>query len=122
MGNNFAFVRLYHLLLGISSLHHDTSTNFNLKCRAISGSFAGGAANNATLGPHLLMNYCIILVTPNYRVGAFGFLTLALPEYSGNMGLKDQQLALEWVNEHILAFGGNPNCMLCAYHLQTTNE
>ncbi|XP_055296943.1 juvenile hormone esterase-like [Sitodiplosis mosellana] len=69
------------------------------------GGFITGAAYD---GPHLLLNECVILVTLQYRLAIFGFLPLALPEYSGNMGLKDQQLALEWINQHISAFGGNP--------------
>lgn len=46
-------------------------------------------------------------VTFNYRLGALGFLSLGTPEYSGNMGLKDQLAALKWTNENIEYFGGN---------------
>lgn len=72
------------------------------------GSFEYGAGYDDLYGPHRILNKCVIFVTFNYRVGAFGFLALALDEYSGNMGMKDQQLAMEWTNEHISSFGGNP--------------
>jgi len=56
----------------------------------------------------------VVVVAPNYRLGAFGFLGhRALRGESlgtaGNYGLLDQRLALEWVRTHIAAFGGDPN-------------
>lgn len=69
------------------------------------GGFVDGFSDE--LGPDFMIEKCIILATMNYRVGSLGFLSLALPEYSGNMGLKDQQLALQWIHENIDAFGGN---------------
>lgn len=71
------------------------------------GYMSGGSSWH---GPELLLNEDVILVTINYRLGPFGFLSLDTPEYSGNMGLKDQLLALKWVNENIEFFGGNSSC------------
>jgi para-nitrobenzyl esterase len=53
-----------------------------------------------------------IIVTINYRLGLFGFFPLAnLTPY--NLGWIDQQLALQWVQENIPSFGGDPtNVML----------
>lgn len=48
----------------------------------------------------------IVCVTINYRVGADGFLCLG--DGNANRGLLDQVSALEWVQENIAAFGGDP--------------
>jgi carboxylesterase type B len=48
----------------------------------------------------------IVCVTINYRVGADGFLYLG--DGTTNLGLLDQVAALEWVQENIAAFGGDP--------------
>jgi carboxylesterase type B len=48
----------------------------------------------------------IVCVTINYRVGAEGFLHLG--EGNANRGLLDQVAALEWVQENVAAFGGDP--------------
>lgn len=69
------------------------------------GSFYEGSGK--WFGPELLMNEDVILVTINYRLGPFGFLSLNTAEYSGNNGLKDQLMALRWVNENIHNFGGD---------------
>lgn len=48
----------------------------------------------------------VVCVTINYRVGADGFLYL--DDGNANLGLLDQIAALEWVQENIAAFGGDP--------------
>jgi para-nitrobenzyl esterase len=48
----------------------------------------------------------VVFVTINYRVGAEGFLYLG--DGIANLGLLDQIAALEWVQENIAAFGGDP--------------
>ncbi|KAJ7278206.1 Alpha/Beta hydrolase protein [Mycena rebaudengoi] len=52
----------------------------------------------------------VIVVTPNYRVSAFGFLAGKEAAAAGitNLGLRDQIFALQWVQQHISAFGGDP--------------
>jgi para-nitrobenzyl esterase len=55
----------------------------------------------------------IVVVTINYRVNLFGFLSLpaldaeAGEPSSGNFGLMDQQAAMRWVKANIHAFGGD---------------
>lgn len=77
------------------------------------GGYAEGSGNDNFYGPDFFVENHVILVTFNYRVSIFGFLSLDLPEYSGNMGLKDQQLALKWIHKNIGHFNGdNENIMV----------
>ena len=52
----------------------------------------------------------MIGISFNYRVGALGFLPSALTAKEGllNLGLRDQQMCLEWVRDNAEAFGGDP--------------
>lgn len=97
------------LYLNVHTPNQDTCGTNSLPVIAwiYGGGFINGFSNDLLYGPDFLIEKCVIFVSMNYRLGAMGFLSLALPEYSGNLGLKDQQLALKWIYENIDAFGGN---------------
>ena len=79
------------------------------------GGFVAGDGSEPRYDGESLAQKGIVVVTVNYRLGVFGFLSL--PELSaespykasGNYGLLDQVAGLEWVKKNIAAFGGNPN-------------
>lgn len=72
----------------------------------------------------------ILFILEFFFLNALGFLCLPSVGIYGNAGLKDQQMALEWIYENIEQFGGDPNniCILgesagaASVHLQVLNE
>lgn len=74
----------------------------------------GSGSKEYYIGGKLAAEKDVVVVTFNYRLGPFGFLSL--PEFaeedpygsSGNYGLLDQVKALEWVSKNIAGFGGDP--------------
>ncbi|XP_034255175.1 juvenile hormone esterase-like [Thrips palmi] len=75
------------------------------------GAFKFGDGNADMLSPELFLEKDVLVVTINYRLGPFGFLTLGTEDAPGNAGLKDQALALRWTHENIRAFGGDPSAI-----------
>ncbi|KAF5299080.1 hypothetical protein FQR65_LT09438 [Abscondita terminalis] len=75
------------------------------------GAFMLGSGSSVMYGPNFLLTKDIVLVTINYRLGLLGFLNFEDVSLgvSGNMGLKDQVLALKWVRENISQFNGDPD-------------
>ncbi|XP_065202717.1 esterase E4-like [Planococcus citri] len=59
--------------------------------------------------PDFIMHHDIVYVTIGYRLHALGFLNLGLEECSGNQGLKDIIMGLEWIQSNIKFFNGDPN-------------
>jgi para-nitrobenzyl esterase len=78
------------------------------------GAFSMGSGSNPECpGGALPRKGNIVYVSMNYRLGPLGFLRLKeatggkIPS-TGNEGLQDQIAALQWVQENIPAFGGDP--------------
>jgi para-nitrobenzyl esterase len=79
--------------------------------------FHGGAYSNGSVtdplndGATLAAAQNVVVVTVNHRLNAFGYLYLARldPRFpdSGNLGQLDQILALQWVRDNIVNFGGD---------------
>ena len=71
------------------------------------GEFNKESSNLTAYSPKYLMDKEIIFVSMNYRLGVLSFFTTGDLVNPGNMGLKDQVIALKWVQKNIQAFGGD---------------
>jgi len=71
------------------------------------GNFARGSA--ADFDPDYLLDEEIVLVTLQYRLGMFGFLSTESEDAPGNYGMLDQVAGLQWVKKNIGAFSGDPD-------------
>ena len=77
------------------------------------GGFTNGHSFESTFDGSQFAREGVVVVTVGYRLGVFGFLNwepLLGTEYAGtaNNALSDLVTALEWVQENISAFGGDP--------------
>lgn len=73
------------------------------------GAFLKGAGSQVLYdGATLARRGDVVVVTANYRLGAFGFLALDDERFAANAGLLDQLAVLDWVAGNAGAFGGDP--------------
>ena len=78
------------------------------------GGFSTGSANEAGYdGENLSREGDVVVVSVNHRLNTFGFLDLSVYgdkyQYSANVGMMDIVDALEWIQDNIAAFGGDPD-------------
>ncbi|WP_432258369.1 carboxylesterase/lipase family protein [Cupriavidus sp. TMH.W2] len=71
------------------------------------GGNLGGAGSEDAFDGTRLAGKDVVLVTLNYRLGAFGFLSH--PTLGANFAVLDWVAALEWVRVNIVSFGGDPS-------------
>jgi para-nitrobenzyl esterase len=74
----------------------------------------GSSGEYPRQGERLVRRHGVVYVSLNYRLGALGWLDFraySTPErpLEGNLGLRDQVAALEWVRRNIRSFGGDPD-------------
>ncbi len=119
---------LYHLPPDVGTLSEDClhlnvwtpSPRHDGKQRPVLVYIHGGAYNGGTVnsvlydGTRLAQRGDVVVVTVNHRLNAFGYLFLQQlsddPRLadSGNVGMLDLVLALQWVRDNIAGFGGDP--------------
>ncbi|WP_295155522.1 carboxylesterase/lipase family protein [uncultured Ruminococcus sp.] len=78
------------------------------------GGFQWGYTAEMEFDGERLARRDVVVVTVNYRLGAFGFLahpqlTAEQPDAPCNFGSLDQQAGLRWVRRNIANFGGDPD-------------
>ena len=78
------------------------------------GGFSSGSSNELTYyeGKNMAAAQDVVFVSVNHRLNVLGYTDLSAYgeefKYSGNAGQQDIVMALEWVQENIAAFGGDP--------------
>ena len=71
------------------------------------GGYVAGSGARQMYGMHHFMDRDVVMVSINYRLGLLGGLYLDREKVPGNQGLRDQILALRWVQDNIRHFGGD---------------
>ncbi|MEJ0085589.1 MAG: carboxylesterase/lipase family protein [Pseudomonadota bacterium] len=76
------------------------------------GGYSGGSGSSPLYdGSTLCRRGDVVVVTLNHRLNLFGYLYLPGFPDSGNAGMLDLVLALQWVRNNIGVFGGDPECV-----------
>jgi len=76
------------------------------------GAYSSGSGSSPLYdGANLCRHGDVVVVTLNHRLSLFGFLYLQAFPDSGNAGMLDLVLALQWVRDNIAEFGGDPGCV-----------
>lgn len=100
------------------NVQRPAGTTADSKLPVVAWIFGGGFELGATnmysgfgiVNKSMSLGRPIIYVAMNYRVGGWGFMPgkELQAEGSTNLGLRDQRLALEWIQDNIKEFGGDP--------------
>jgi len=97
-----------HLNVFTPDFKFNGNTNLPVMVWIHGGAFLFGGSDPSFYGPQRLLDYDVIVVSINYRLGALGFLTIGAESNPANIGIMDQIMALNWVKNNIKFFGGDP--------------
>jgi para-nitrobenzyl esterase len=105
------------LFLNIWSAEPDARASKPVMLYIHGGAYSNGSVTDPLNDGHALAaRGDVVVVTVNHRLNALGYLYLARldPRFpdSGNAGQIDLILALKWVRDNIVSFGGDPNCVM----------
>lgn len=106
------------LYINVFTTRPTSASNMSVMVWIHGGEFAFGTGATWQ-GQTLAAKEGIVVVTMNYRLGAFGFMTSGENDANArsiqaNIGLLDQQMALKWVQNNIHQFGGNKEAVTLA--------
>ena len=102
-------LRILSLLLDIwASANATASSALPVRVWLYGGSNMAGGISNPLYDQCNVPDTNAIAVSLNYRLGPLGFLALDSADFGGNQAVLDQLLGLQWVQENIAAFGGDP--------------
>ncbi|XP_057659861.1 venom carboxylesterase-6-like [Diorhabda carinulata] len=94
------------LYLNIYTPNLNTTKKMNVMVFIHGGAFMFNLGG--VFGPQIFLDQDVVYVNLNYRLGPLGFLSTEDELVPGNNGIRDQVRALEWIQENIEYFGGNP--------------
>jgi hypothetical protein len=92
-----------------AATQRDRDATFPVLLWIYGGAFLHGASSRAEYIGDRLAARGVVVVTINYRLGALGFLVSTADGLYGNYGLHDQKIAMQWVQDNIRSFGGDPS-------------
>ena len=92
----------------------NASTRYPVLFFIVGGDYdSDGSANGAVDGRGIVEVADAIVIVANYRLGVLGFLgseelrELSPDNSTGNTGMQDQRMALQWIQDNIAAFYGD---------------
>ncbi|KAK6344260.1 hypothetical protein TWF696_007902 [Orbilia brochopaga] len=96
-----------YLNVWVPSSANSGSTELPVKVWIHGGANTGGSIENPLYNGCDLAGAGAIVVNIAYRLGPLGFLALETAGITGNFGIQDILLGLQWVQDNIAAFGGD---------------